>query len=97
MKQTDNEPAVAIEHLPKDYQAVARAIGIENAITLAKHVGGTSIYIPRIHSVLRSVIYRAVRKEFNGTNYNALAQKYGYTERWIRKIVKTPDLASAGN
>lgn len=82
------EQTVRIEDLPSEFQIVARTIGIENALELARKVGGERLYIPRINVLLRGIIYRAVKEEFNGSNYRELAQKYGYTVRWIRAIVQ---------
>lgn len=101
MKPNDSESAqskLAIEmgDLTEDYQEVARIIGLENAIELSRKMGGEQIHIPMLHRVLGGAKYRLILKEFNGFNFRALAHKYGYTERWIREVVKQNTLAGRG-
>ena len=36
----------------------------------------------------RDFIREQIVNEYNGSNIRELAIKYGYTEKWIRKIVK---------
>lgn len=51
--------------------------------------GGSYMYIPKMEVVSRTVRDSMIRQEFNGYNYKQLAQRYGLSEVWIRKIVKT--------
>ena len=87
-QSANGNTALSMGELPEDLKIIARVIGVENAIELAKHLGGESIYIPKINCVLRRAMYRTVKEEFDGANYRELARKYGYTVRWIREIVK---------
>ena len=48
---------------------------------------GTSIYIPKIESLEKTVRDELIKEEFDGSNYKELALKYGLTETWIRNIV----------
>jgi Mor family transcriptional regulator len=82
---------ISVQDLPAEYQAVARIIGMEKALELSKSAGGSSIYVPKINSLMRGIKHRAVRREFTGANYRQLAQKYGYTEKWIRDIVNSKE------
>jgi len=36
----------------------------------------------------RDFIKKQIVEEYNGYNVRELATKYGYTEKWIRKILK---------
>lgn len=87
-KKKPAQISIKIEDLPNNYQQVAHTIGLEKALALSRHMGGGAVYVPHISKLLRVVTSRAVRKEFNGKNCIALGIKYGYTERWIREMLK---------
>lgn len=82
---------ICIEDLPEEYQAFAHLVGMEKALFVAKHMGGSSLYIPKADRIVRGAKQRALRKEFNGHNHRALSKKYGYSVTWIRKIVAQPN------
>ena len=77
---------LTIEMIPDDYRPIAEAIGIENLAKLAKIVGGTTFYMPKLESFTRPVRDERIKSEFNGYNHAELARKYDVTERWVRKI-----------
>jgi hypothetical protein len=64
-------------------------IGAEQARKVAAAFAGSALYFPR--SVLIEGKHRDIRREAgNGAGYRDLAEKYGYTERRIRQIVREP-------
>lgn len=68
------------------YQQIASSIGLDAFCKLAEMVGGSTIYIPKLDSLVRPVRDVHIREEFNGYNHAELAQKYGVTVRWIREL-----------
>lgn len=78
---------MTLDMLPQGlpYQ-IAKEIGIENYMKLAKLVGGDRIYIPRFESLIRPVRDKKMKEEFNGYNHRKLAKKYGLTEIWVTQI-----------
>lgn len=70
----------------KYMQLVADKCGPDIARRLIKNFSGTFIYIPRI-SGLVEIKRNMILKEFNGSNSSELAIKYGFTERYINKII----------
>ena len=79
---------MSIDCLPESYQTVAQIVGMENALKLSQHLGGTCFYYPQIDTLLRAKRDERIRKEFNGANHRELARKYNLTESWIRSIVQ---------
>ncbi|MDA8172067.1 MAG: hypothetical protein M0033_05930 [Nitrospiraceae bacterium] len=75
------------EDLPEGYQAVARVVGVENALKLSEELGGLPFYFPKIGSLIVKKRDQYIRQEFNGANYKELARKYGLTEVWVRRIL----------
>lgn len=68
------------------YRMIAEEIGIENLCKLAKLVGGSTIYMPKLECFVRPVRDVHIKEEFNGYNHSELAKKYGVTERWIKEL-----------
>lgn len=78
---------LTFEDLPLGtYRQIASSIGLDAFCKLADLVGGSTIYIPKLESLVRPVRDTHIREEFNGYNHAELAQKYGVTVRWIREL-----------
>lgn len=78
---------IKLEDVPKSYQDVANAIGIDAFIKLCRLFGGSSMYFPTARTILKPIRDEQIRKEFNGSNYRDLSLKYGICETQIRKIL----------
>jgi len=62
--------------------------GLETAKKIVAALGGDSLYVPKVESVIRMARNRRIYKEFTGFNQKALAIKYDLTTRHIRKIIE---------
>ena len=78
---------IKAEQLNGVYSEIATLLGVEAAIKLHSRFRGTQLSLP-VELLSREYIFEQIVKEYNGTNIRDLASKYGYTEKWIRKIVK---------
>ena len=69
------------------YREIAEIAGEEIARTIHANFKGQQVVFP---NKLYSSQYIAEKKqlEYDGKNIRQLAMKYGYTERWLRKIIK---------
>lgn len=76
------------EQLPEPCMSIATEIGIESTIKLVNLIGGELLYLPKLKSLTMPIRKEMIVKEFNGYNYKFLAEKYGFSERWVRVIVK---------
>lgn len=74
------------EQLSGFYREVALDLGVEMAVLLHKHYKGLQVVFPTC-LMDRQYIKEQIVLEYNGSNTKALAKKYGYTERWVRKMV----------
>ena len=74
-------------HLNGAYAEIAALLGVEAAVKLHNRYRGTQISFP-VELLSREYIFAQINDEYDGTNVRELATKYGYTEKWIRKIVK---------
>lgn len=82
------EEIITIEDLSEPYYTIAQELGIEAAFSIAKMFGGAQVYFPTLEKHCNSKLRDSIIEEFDGYNFRELAKKYGYTERWIREIVK---------
>lgn len=79
---------ISIEDFPEKYQSMVEIVGIDKALEIARLMGGTLQYIPKLDELDRKVRNAKIRNEFTGYNISELAARYGLTEVQIRNIVK---------
>lgn len=84
-KYTD---VISVSDFPEKYQCIVEIVGIEKALEIARIMGGTLQYIPKLDDIDRKVRNEKIRQEFTGFNIPELASRYGLTEVHIRNIVK---------
>lgn len=75
------------EYLNGAYSELASTIGIEAVLKIHSKYRGTTMFLP-VELFSRDFILSQIVEEYNGHNIRQLATKYGYTEKWIRKILK---------
>lgn len=78
----------SIDEIPQQYRELVRVIGLEATVKLCREFGGADTYIPKIDGLMAAKQRELIRREWNGSNTEALARKYGMSVRWIRKIVE---------
>lgn len=69
------------------YKDIAEIVGEEGAELLYKNFRGQQVVFP---NKLYSSTYTSqrIQEEYNGKNVKELAMKYGFTEKWVRTILK---------
>lgn len=76
------------EQLNGFYRDIALDMGVDVAVQMYEHFKGLQVVFPT--KLLDSAfIQDQILKEYDGRNYKQLALKYGYSERWVRKIIKS--------
>lgn len=78
---------IKAEYLNGAYSELAAFLDIETVIKIHSKYRGTQIFFP-VELFSREFIAKQIVAEYNGSNVRELATKYGYTEKWIRKILK---------
>lgn len=74
------------ESLNEVYAELIDLIGMDNMLIIYTHYKGQQITYP-VKLWSKDYIVKQIRNEYNGHNVGELATKYGYSDRWIRKIV----------
>lgn len=82
-----NPKEIESEYLNGVYNEIANALGIEAAMTLYSIYRGQQITFP-VNFFTTEFIARRIVAEYDGKNVRQLATKYGYSEKWVRKMIK---------
>ena len=69
------------------YKDMADILGIEAAMKIYSVYRGQQITFP-VNFLTTDFIALMVVNEYDGYNVKKLATKYGYSEKWIRKMIK---------
>lgn len=78
----------SIDDLYGSQRAIAEVIGMEAYIKLSQAFGGTDgLYIAKLDKLENVRRNKQIICEFNGVNYQRLADKYGLSVRTIRSII----------
>lgn len=69
------------------YRDISEKLGLDAAIEVYRMFKGQQITFP-VHLFNDKRIQKEIIKEYDGSNINVLAKKYGYSEKTIRRIIK---------
>lgn len=75
------------EYLNSAYSELANLIGIDAVLKIHATYRGQQIFYP-VDLFSKDFIKKQIIEEYDGYNVKQLALKYGYTEKWIKKILK---------
>ena len=78
---------IRCEYLNGAYNDIANLLGIDAALKLHAAYRGQQITFP-VQLFTRDFIVAQIINEYNGYNIKQLATRFGYSEKWIRKILK---------
>ncbi len=76
-----------IDALNDVYKEMADLIGYDNAIMIYTHFKGQQITFP-VKLFKSEHIKELLKQQYDGTNAKKLARTYGYSERWIKELLK---------
>ena len=69
------------------YKEIAEAMGPDAAIAIHKLFKGQQIIFPQ-KLYKKEYIYNYIRENYNGRNVRELSQKFEYSDRRVRQILK---------
>lgn len=75
------------EYLNGAYNDIANLLGIDAVLKLHAAYRGQQITFP-VQLFTKEFIAMQIINEYDGYNVKQLATKFGYSEKWIRKILK---------
>lgn len=74
-------------HLNGIYEEMSTLLGIDVTLKIYEHFKGQQISFP-VRLFSQEFVMSEIARSYDGTNINALATKFGYSERWIREVLK---------
>lgn len=83
MKQSE----VDIEYFNGIYKEIANLLGADAALKLHKFYRGQQVSFP-VNFFTTEYTVKQMLDEYDGHNIKYLATKYGYSEKWTRKIIR---------
>lgn len=75
------------EYLNGAYNELANLLGIDAVLKIYNTYRGQQLSLP-VQLFSKEFIIRQIVEEYDGYNIKQLATKFGYSEKWIRKILK---------
>ena len=69
------------------YNDIAELLGVEATMKLYDTFRGQQLTFP-VHLFHKDFIARQITQAYDGSNAKQLATRFGYSEKWIRAIVK---------
>lgn len=75
------------EQLAEIYRDMSEIVGIEKTVLIYSAFKGQQVSFP-LHLFSAEYIKSCIKSEYNGSNIKQLARKFGYSERWVREIIK---------
>lgn len=75
------------EYLNSAYGELANLIGMDAVLKIHATYRGQQVFFP-VDLFSKDFIRKQIVEEYDGNNVKQLALKYGYTEKWIKKILK---------
>lgn len=84
---TMDPKTIKSEYLNNAYSELASLIGIDAVIKIHATYRGQQMFFP-MDLFSKEFIRQQIIEEYNGYNIKQIAVKYGYTEKWVKKILK---------
>lgn len=78
---------IKIECLNSAYCELANLLGIDAVLKIHAEYHGQQVFFP-MELFSKDFIKQQIIDEYDGGNVKQLATKYGYTEKWVKKILK---------
>lgn len=78
---------IKCEYLNGAYSELANLLGIEAVLKIHSAYRGQQITFP-VQLFSKEFLKKQIVDEYNGYNIKQLAAKYGYSEKWVRQILK---------
>lgn len=76
-----------IDLLNNIYREISNKLGVETAMEIYEMFKGQQISFP-VRFLNPTKVQELILEEYDGTNIRALAQKYNYSDKTIRRIIK---------
>ncbi|MDR2648657.1 MAG: hypothetical protein LBB94_02920 [Clostridiales bacterium] len=73
-------------HLPEPAVTMLDILGYDGLCALSERYGGDALYIPKQANLFIGCLRQAMVDEYNGFNQRELSDKYGVSQRTVRRL-----------
>jgi len=70
------------------YNGMVELDGFEAICAFSKAFSGTTVYVPSLRRIFGQCLDMDMLEHYTRTNVRELVQKYGYSERYVRDLVR---------
>ena len=75
------------QDVPENLYWLYEIVGMDKFREIIDAAGGELVYLPLRRTLCREQIREQIRAEYDGENVAELANRYSYSERYIRSII----------
>ena len=76
------------EDILPPYDQLIDMEGFEAVCGFSDLLGGTTYYVPQVGKIFRRCLEKEIIEEFDGGNYRELRRKYGFSETFLRNLLR---------
>jgi len=76
------------EHILPPYDAMMDMDGFEAICEFVRNFGSSNVYVPSLRTIFGHCFELDIMKHYNGTNVRELVRKYGYSEKFVRNLIR---------
>ncbi|ARD64991.1 Mor transcription activator family protein [Eubacterium limosum] len=87
---------LVLEDLTEEQRQMAELIGLENYKKLVHVFGGSSVYIFKESTLIKTLRDKEIKDKFNGRNITELAKMYDLSTKQVRNILNGVDAVDSG-
>lgn len=77
---------IDVDELQSIYKRMNDLIGTESMLKIWNEFKGLNVNMP-IHIYDRDLVKKSVISEYDGSNAQILARRYGYSQKWIYRVL----------
>ena len=70
------------------YNLMMEMDGFEAICSFSRTFSGTSVYVPSLRTIFGQCLEKEILSQYNGTNIRELVQKFGFSERHVRDLIR---------
>jgi len=82
-----DKSSLASGHLNGIYEEFAELVGIDAVVKIYTKFRGQQVNFP-VRLFAQGYVINQILERYDGKNLNTLATKFGYSERWVREMLK---------
>ena len=76
------------DYILHPYREIMDMDGFDAICAFSKEFSGGNVYVPSLRAIFKSCINQEILEQHNGKNVRELVKTYGFSERYIRNLLR---------